>query len=328
MEQPPTKKKPKGLAKTYDRKALLARRWYHFLAPKYWPTWLLLGFLRATVFLPYSCIITLGKALGLLFMTLVPSRKKIADINLALCFPELSEEKRRKLLKESFQSTGIGFLEAGLAWWASNQRLKKMLVVKDKEYLLSAKSQGNGTLLLTCHFTTIELGIRLLSLTTKTNVMYRPQKNTLFEWALQKNRARYVAKNIEKRDLKGMLKALKEKDSVTAYTPDQDTTKNLSVFAPFFGVPASTITATAFFTEKTKCAILPGFYYRDMITHRCTLEFYEPLKDYPSGEAIADATRINKLIEDAIRKHPEQYMWTHRRFKTQPDGSPKANLYR
>lgn len=323
-----SKKKPKGLAKTYDYETLLNHRWYDFLAPKYWATWLLLGFLRAAVFLPYPSILFLGKGLGFLFMILVPRRRKIANINLTLCFPDLSDNERKKLLKKSFQSAGIGFLEAGLAWWASDKRLKKMLLIKGEEHLVSAKALNKGVLCVTCHFTTIELGIRLASFVTKMNLMYRPQKNQLFEWVLQQNRKRYVSSSIERRDLRGMLKALKEKDSIMFYTPDQDTTKDLSIFAPFFKVPASTITATSFFAEKTGCSVPPAFYYRDEKKKRYILEYLPPLKNFPSNDLVVDATRINAIIENAIRKHPEQYMWTHRRFKTQLDGSTQGGLYK
>ena len=323
-----SKKKPKGLATYYDRETLIKHRWHQFLAPRYWPTWLFIGFLRITAFLPYSTILFLGKNLGRLFMIVVPSRKKIAATNLKLCFPELSETERNYLLKKSFESTGIGLLEAGLAWWASDKRLKKMFIVNGLENLEKAKATHKGILIITCHFTMIELGIRLSSLITTTNVMYRPQKNHLFEWVLQKRRNNYVKNNIAKRDLRGMLKAIKNKDEIMCYTPDQDTSRNLSVFAPFFGVPASTITATSYFAEKTECSVVPGFYYRDDKEQKYFADFLPALENFPTGDAIADATRINKIIEDAIRKHPEQYMWTHRRFKTQPNDSAIGNIYK
>lgn len=277
---------------------------------------------------PYATILFLGKQLGRLFMLVVPSRKKIATINLKLCFPELSEIERNDILKKSFESTGIGLLEAGLAWWGSDKRLKKMLMVNGQANLEKTKNANKGILIITCHFTMIELGIRLSSLLATTNILYRPQKNVLFEWILQKRRSKYVKENITRGDVRGMLKTIKKKDALMAYTPDQDTSKDLSVFAPFFGVPASTITATSYFAEKTGCSVIPGFYYRHENEKKYSVNFLPPLEDFPTGNDIPDATRINKIIEVAIRKHPEQYMWTHRRFKTQANDSAIVNIYR
>lgn len=310
-----------------DNEKILVKHWYHFLAPRFWPTWIIIGLLRISVFLPYSMMLFFGKRLGRLLMHLAHSRKNIAKVNLTLCFPELSAEERNRLLKKSFESIGIGFFETALAWWGSNKRLKKMVIIQGQDNLEKVKKDARGTLTPTCHFTSIELGIRFFTFITKANLMYRPQKNTLFEWILQKRRARYVNQSIHRRDIRKMLQALRDPEAVMCYTPDQDSSKHLSVFAPFFGIPASTITATSYFAKKIGCDVIPVFYYRDEKTKKYILDCHPTVNEFPTENDITDATRINKIIESAIRKYPEQYMWTHRRFKTQPDGAAKASLY-
>lgn len=299
---------------------LLKKQWTHFLSPRYWLTWLILGFLRLCAVFPYSVLLFLGKTVGYLFMWCIPKRRKVTTINLALCFPDLNILQRKKMLHDCFKSAGIGLLEMGLAWWGSDTRLKKMVHVNGLKHLNAAKTHKTGVLVATCHFTSIELGIRLLSFCTPINVMYRPQDNELFEWMLQKRRSRYVREGITRKDIRGMLRALKQTDAIMCYTPDQDMGRDSSVFAPFFGILASTVVGTNYFIKKTGSVLLPGFYYRHEKEQRYSLNFLPVLDNFPSGDNMADATRINKIIEEAILLHPEQYMWQHRRFKTRPEG--------
>ncbi len=300
---------------------ILAKKWYNFLAIKYWPMWLALGLLRLSTYLPYRGMLGLGKILGYLFMWILPKKRRITATNLRLCFPHLSETARDKLLHESFTSAGIGLLETALAWWASDKRLRKQAHIEGTEFLAAAIAQNNGVMLMTAHFTSIELGIRLLSFAGPVCVMYRPQNNQLFEWVLQRARRHYVVEGITRYDAAGMLRCLRAGHAI-CYTPDQDYGRISSVFAPFFGVQAASVTGTSRFLKRTKSPLLPGFYYRDSKTQTYYLQIYPALNDFPSDDEVADATRINQLIEQAIMKHPEQYMWQHRRFKTRPIGEP------
>jgi len=301
------------------------KRWYHFLAPRYWPIWFFAGFLFLLAQLPYSLLLRIGSFFGWALMLALPKRKKVTDINLALCFPELSEEARNNLCKNSFRSNGIGLCELALAWFASDKRLKKMVTATGLENLATAKSQDHGVLTVTCHFTSIELGLRLLSFYTPLNIMYRPQDNLCFEWILSHRRRHYIRECISRRNMHGMMRALKQKDAIMCYTPDQDMGKDGTIFAPFFGVQANTVIGTNYFAKRTGAAVLPGFYYRLEKDKKYLLNFLPILSDFPSDNAIEDATRINQLIENAILKHPEQYMWQHRRFKTRPPG--EENFY-
>lgn len=299
--------------------------WYRLLAPRYWATWLFFGLLRVLALLPYSLLLKIGKGLGYVIMRVLPKRKKITEINLRLCFPALSEAARQKLCLDSFISNGIGICELALAWYASDKRLKKMLTIVGRENLENALAQKKGILLTTCHFTSIELGIRLISLVTPIKIIYRPQDNDCFESLLQKRRARYVKECIYRRNMHGLMRALKSAETPICYTPDQDMGKDGAVFAPFFGIQANTVVGTNYLVKRTGAILVPGFYYRDEKNKQYRLECLPTLTEFPSGDDVADATRINKIIETAILKQPEQYMWQHRRFKTRPEG--QASMY-
>jgi KDO2-lipid IV(A) lauroyltransferase len=302
------------------RRHSLDFKWHEFLAPRFWPTWLLFVVLRLAVLLPYGGLLRVGRALGYIAMKVLKKRRKIAEINLRLCFPELTEDQRQKLLIENFAASGMGFLEMALAWWGSDKRLKKLCVAQGLENLDLAKQKDVGVLLVTGHFTSIELCIRLLSFYTPICVMYRPQNNKLFEWMLQRARRHYVVEGIERYDIRGMLRRLKNKD-VVCYTPDQDYgSDNNSVFAPLFGNLANTVTGTARFARHTGAIILPTFYWRNLNTKKYYIDFQPSLRNYPVTNEMENATRINQIIELAIRQHPEQYMWQHRRFKTASAG--------
>ncbi len=263
----------------------------------------------------------LGKGCGRLIRMLLVKRRKITAMNIALCFPELDAKAQQQLLKRNYDSVGLGLFETALAWFASDKRLQKLTDQVSFDTLYAAMKNNTGVLLMTCHFTMIELGIRLLSMHAPIGVMYRPQNNDLFEWCLQRARRKYVNWNIERYDVRGMLKYLRD-DHVICYTPDQDYGADASVFAPFFGIPAATVSGTSRFIKHRHGLVVPGFYYRNA-NNRYSLYTLPAVENFPSDDPIADATRTNQILEHAIRQHPEQYMWQHRRFKTRPTNAAK-----
>ncbi len=305
----------------HDSTTILSKKWYHFLSPRYWALWFALGLLRLCICLPYGALMRLGQGLGLLVMHVLPKRRHITAVNLKLCFPHLSEAERAQMMRESFKSAGMGLMETALAWWASDDYLRKKLVVNGIEHIVAAKQKQQGLMFMTGHFTSIELGIRLLSFCTPIYVMYRPQNSKLFEWILQRARKGYVVGGITRYDARGMLKTL-HGDNAICYTPDQDYGRLSSVFAPFFNVPAASVTGTSRFIKRSGAAVVPGFYYRHLATKQYSLNFFPALENFPSEDDVQDATRVNQIIEQAILKAPTQYMWQHRRFKTRPEGVP------
>lgn len=293
-----------------------------FLSPKYWPLWLFAGVLRLLTALPYSWQLKMGRCIGwLLFHTSGKSRRT-AETNLKLCFPELAAEQRHQLLQHSFASVGIAIFETGMGWWATKTRLQRIPIhIQGLEHVTKALAQGRGVMLCSPHFTTLELAGRLFSERLPIAVMYRPQKKAFLEYlahrALQKNYKRVIARS----DIRGMIAALKQQE-VIWYAADVDAGSKNSVFVPFFGVLAASITATPRYAKITGAAAIPAFFYRNQQGGYDVILKPE-LDNFPSPDIEDDVLRINQTFEEAIRVRPEQYLWQYKRFKTRPLGEQR-----
>jgi KDO2-lipid IV(A) lauroyltransferase len=141
---------------------------------------------------------------------------------------------------------------------------------------------------------------------------------------MTKARNRIFGRAIDRHDLRGVVRRIKAGNNVW-YSPDQDFGRNASVFAPFFGINAATIKLTAKIARMTGAPVMPLIFHRNPDDRTYTLEYLPALQHFPSGDEVADATQVNAVIEAAIRRHPEQYLWLHRRFKTRPRG--EAGFY-
>ncbi|MDH5358075.1 MAG: LpxL/LpxP family Kdo(2)-lipid IV(A) lauroyl/palmitoleoyl acyltransferase [Gammaproteobacteria bacterium] len=295
-----------------------------FLHPRFWPSWLGLFLMRLSIYLPAKMQLWAGRILSLLMMPFMTARKKIARRNLELCFPELSDQQRQDLLKDNFRTMGMMLIETALSWWASDASLQKRVRYEGLEHLDTALAKGKGVILLTGHFTSMELGGRLIMLKTPCYVMFRELNNPLFNAVMMKSRTHHSEGIVLRDDPRSMVRALR-KNKVVWYAPDQDFGPKMSLFARFFGVQAATVPATARIVKMSGAAVIP-FVPRREKDGSYTLSLGEPLRDYPTGDDLADAQRINDLIEQEVRKSPAQYLWVHRRFKTQPEG--KGLLYK
>lgn len=306
-----------------DRPRFRAR----FLHPRFWLLWLGLGLLWLLVQLPYVCLLWLGRGLGALMFHLAGSRRRIARRNLELCFPELSEARREQLLRENFASTGIAFFEMAMSWWWPRQRLARLARIEGLEHLQRAQAEGQGVILMAFHFTTLEIGAALLGQRQTIDGMYREHSNPVFDYVQRRGRERHNADAtaIEREDIRAMLRVLRAGRAIW-YAPDQDYGRKQSLFAPLFGIPAATVTATTKFARLGKARVVPFSQARLADGSGYRLVIHPPLEDFPGESEEADCRRINQLVEQAIRQQPEQYLWAHRRFKTRPDGEP--SLYR
>lgn len=269
---------------------------------------------------PYSWQLRLGQGIGRLGMRLARSRRRIAEINLAICFPHLSPSQRTALLKEHFAALGIGLFETALAWWGSDEKVSNLVQIEGLEHFDRAMAQGKGVILLTGHFTHLELGARFFSLHRPFHAMYRPHKNLLYETIVRQAREhRSRRRTLTRDDIRGMLRALRQGQAVW-YAPDQNYGSKHSVFVPFFGEPALTITATSRLAQMSGAPVVPYFPQRLPGAAGYRLTILPALENFPGEDATADALRINRLIEEWISWIPEQYLWVHRRFKTRPPG--------
>ncbi|HKM16316.1 MAG TPA: LpxL/LpxP family Kdo(2)-lipid IV(A) lauroyl/palmitoleoyl acyltransferase [Marinospirillum sp.] len=293
--------------------------------PRYWGTWLIIGFLTITAYLPWPVKIFFGKGLGYLAMYAAGRRRHITEVNIKLCFPEKTAKEQKKLVKECFLANGIGIFETATALVRGISFLKKRVTFKGREHLDKILAEGKGAIILGVHFSALDLGGALHGLFFTGDSIYKPHKNAVFNRFIERGRTQYFEEQIPSSDLKKLVRRVKN-GKVCWYSPDQDFGRDVSVFAPFFGVEAASIVMTARIARMAKVQVLPLRIHRNPDNYTYTLEYLPPLENFPSGDDVADATQVNKVIEAMIRINPEQYLWMHRRFKTRPD--PKSpSLY-
>ncbi len=290
------------------------------LHPRYWLIWFAFGIWRLITLLPFSVLLVIGKGIGLIFHAIPSRRKIIAQRNIEICFPELSDTEREALLRANFISTGIAVMEVGIAWWWSKKRFSRLMQFEGLEHLEAVKDRG--VMVLGIHYTSLEVGAAALSSKWKMDGMYRAHGNAVYDFLQARGRLNQsIGDNsvFERRDVRGTMKALKNGHSLW-YGPDQDYGLRQGLFAPFFSVQAATVYATARFAEKTGAAVVPFSHIRLPGSQGYKITVYPALEDFPSGDDLVDATRINRLVEKFIRLQPDQYLWVHRRFKNRPEG--------
>lgn len=292
------------------------------LHPRYWLTWLGIGALWLVVLLPYPLLLRIGRLIGHLALRVMKRRASIAARNIELCFPELDEKARRELVVKNFESVGMGFLETGMAWFWPNWRIERWFSVKGLENIKAIQEQHRGILLLGVHFLTLELGARIFGINEPGIGVYRPNDNPLLDWLQTWGRMRSNKSMIDRKDLKGMIKALK-KGEVVWYAPDHDYGPRASVFVPFFAVEQAATTAGTWMLTKTSgAAILPFVPRRKADGSGYEMILMEPEFNPPVDDAQTTAAWMNKVVERCVMMAPDQYMWLHRRFKTRPEGVP------
>jgi len=290
------------------------------LRPKTWPLWIVLGLLRLMLLLPWSVLMKIGpKMADLVYMFIPQKRRNILTTNLELCFPELSDSEREQLAQQHIHAMGKGVIDLGLAWWASRRRLEPLAHFQGLEHLQKAMDEGKGVILLSAHFTSVEMSGRLISHHFPIDTVYRHSEKPFTEHLLHVNRERHSATTIHKNNVRGMIRSLKQGHAIW-YAPDQNMGTDKPLFVPFLGVETATNTATSALSRITGAAVIPFLCLRRRDGKGYDLELSPPLENFPSGDERQDAIRINKIFETWIRRQPEDYFWMHRRFKQRPKG--------
>jgi len=285
--------------------------------PRHWPAWSGLAIMWLAARLPWPLQRALGRAVGAAAFLLAGERRRAARINLALCFPAMPEAQRETLLRASFHDFGIGLFEFTRAWWGSVAPMRRTVRIEGLDAVEAIRAQGRGVLLVSGHFLTLEICGRLMCDHLPLAGMYRRHRGPVMEWAVKRGRLRYASAMFANAELRPAMRHLKQ-GGILWYAPDQDMRGKDTVFAPFFGVPAATITATHQFARLTGCAVVPFFHRREGADY--VLRLGTPLEGFPSDDATADSTRVNAAIEAMVREAPSQYLWIHRRFKRRPPG--------
>lgn len=292
------------------------------LHPRYWLTWCGIGLLWLVVQLPYPVLYRLGCGMGRLAMRLMKRRVRIAHRNLELCFPKMPEQERQEMVKKNFESVGMGLMETGMAWFWPDSRINRWVDVTGMDNTKMHFAEGKGILLIGVHFLTLELGARVFGMHIPGIGVYRPNDNPLLDWLQTWGRLRSNKTMIDRKDLKGMVRALKSGD-VVWYAPDHDYGPRSSVFVPFFAVEqTATTTGTWMLAKMSKACLVPFVPRRKPDGKGYELIMLEGETTPPLETAEETAAWMNKIVERCILMAPEQYMWLHRRFKTRPDGVP------
>jgi KDO2-lipid IV(A) lauroyltransferase len=284
------------------------------LAPRYWPTWAGLGILRLLALLPYSWLVRTGEAVGMLMRRLPLQFIGTARRNMELCLPEMDAREREKLLTRHFRSLGVALMEIPFAWWADPRTIDGIVKIEGREHIESALQRGKGVILLTAHFTPLEMGGRILARVAPVKFLYRPTKNEVIARFLSRCRKRHGGDPIARDDIRTLITALKRNECVW-YAPDQCYRKKGAEMVPLFGIPAATNTLTSRLARMTGAAVLPYFFERLPGTQGYRAVIHPPLENFPTDSPAADTARFHRLIEAQVRNVPEQYLWIHRRFK-------------
>jgi len=286
-------------------------------------TRLLLAVLWLFHWLPLGLQARIGNGFGRLGHRVVSSRRKVALRNLELCFPELSSPEREHLGREHFRWLGRSLLERGLLWYASPERLKRLIRVEGDVHL--AERSERPVMWLAPHFMGLDVaGASVLLFQKRKGIsIYQRQSDPVMDAALRRGRLRLGNAEIFSRDQAGkaLVRAIRKGDGFFNL-PDMDFGTRDAAFVPFFGVPAVTLLAPSRLAKALNMVVQPvigeilpgGQGYR--------VRFEEPWSDFPTDDPVADAARMNRWIEAEIRRNPAQYLWVHRRFKTRPPGEP------
>jgi KDO2-lipid IV(A) lauroyltransferase len=292
------------------------------LVPRHWPAWMGVGVIWLMARLPHAVLMWVGRCLGALVLRFPSARRRIAEINIALCFPQLDRRSLDRMVDTNLRDIGLMLVEFALGWMASDRAMARIPVsIEGIEHLESARAQGRGVLLVGGHFSHLELCARLVSQRIRIAGMYRKMDSAVFEWTVLRARLHYAQAMFDKDDIRGTVKYLRGGGTLW-YAPDQDMRSKDSVFVPFFGIPAATITATHHLARLSGAMVIPFFHHRLPGSRGYALRLGAPLADFPGVDVLSDTARVNSCIEQMVREAPEQYLWVHKRFKTRPPGQP------
>ena len=293
-----------------------------YLRPRYGLSWIGLGFMRLVSWLPLPLIAVLGGGLGMLLYALHAPRRHIVNVNIRRCFPERTPAEQTRIARRHFRAFGQTLLDIGVSWWASESRLRRITRFRGREHFDDALREKQNIILLAPHFLGLDVGGIRISADRPIVSVFRHPVNELFATVVHRARTRFGAHLVEHNKPFTTLVRMVRSGMPLYYLPDQDAGRRNSVFAPFFGILAATFAVLPRLAEMTDAVVIPCITRQLSWGRGYEIEFRPALKDFPSGDPVADTTRMNKEIEIAVREKPEQYFWLHKRFKTRPKGEP------
>lgn len=281
-----------------------------------------MGVLRLICLLPHALSMGIGRLIGRAAHAVGGTRRAIVRRNIELCFPHLTAGERDALTKRHFLALGMSIIEMGLGRWGSDRLHMRLGHIEGMQHIDAAMKAGKGIILLSAHFTTLEIMGRVLEQEGPTfAAVYRKNRSAFITELQRTGRERSADETIEKRDIKKMVRRLRQ-GGIVWYAPDQSYDRKGAEVIEFFGVPSMHTTATSVLARLGKAVALPFFPQR-LADGSYKFQILPPLEDFPSGDSAEDTRKYVGVLEEHIRSCPEQYLWVHRKFKNLPDGYPE-----
>jgi Kdo2-lipid IVA lauroyltransferase/acyltransferase len=281
-----------------------------------------LAFIWLLHFLPLALLAPLGRGFGMLLYVLAAERRRVVHKNLASCFPEQSADERTRLARRHFQALGRSLLERGIIWWSSRERVMRVVRLEGEEHWRAHAKEP--VVWLAPHFVGLDMGGTRLAAEHRAISVYSRQKNPAFDAVLYHGRTRFVMPELFSRQdgIRPVIKAMRT-GLPFYYLPDMDFGERDSIFVPFFGVRAATITGLSRIARMGRARVIPTVTYQLPGSQGYVLKFYPAWENFPTDDIEADTRRMNAFIEQCVLEHPEQYFWVHKRFKTRPPGEAR-----
>jgi len=275
---------------------------------------------------PTAARLRWGRALGWLSMRLLRSRVHIVRTNLALCFPDQSEQERERWTRRHFHLLAQSVVDRGLCWFGTPEAIRETIALNGFEHLENALHDQRRILLLAPHFIGLDAAATRMTMdVVESATMYTRQSDPAVDQIVRDGRARFNKVHLisRKDGVRGLIRQLRAGFPVY-YLPDMDFGRSGAIFSPFFGVQAATLPTTPHIARTWDAAVIPVISRLDLDTGKYQVDVLPPLEDFPGDQSTEEATaRLNQLIENWVRADPPQYYWVHRRFKTRPEGQPK-----
>ncbi len=296
-----------------------------YLHPRYWGVWFAVLLLFLISLLPRFLQDGLANVLGDFFRKVNAKRRRIARINIELCFPELSPVQREDFLVQYYRHHVRSLLAFGLIWWGSKAKLERRIVIRGQENIERSISNNRSVIFLAAHSLGLEAAISCVAMQYLGSGVFKPMKNKLVDWFVARGRSRHGSYLYSRKaGLRPIIKDVRA-GNVMFYLPDEDLGRERSIFAPYFGVEKATVPVLGKMAKVCKADVLPCMAEYDVKTRRYIIHILPPLKDFPSGDDYRDTVAMNVALEEIVRLCPTQYFWMMKLFKTRPQG--QAGIY-
>ncbi len=267
----------------------------------------------------------LADLIALIFWLVIPKRRHVTLTNLRLCFPQKTEAERRRIARSFYRKLMRAALDHGVLWSGTRDEVARLVRFENIETITDTVAAGEHLIVIAPHFVGLDAAGIGLNLHVRGCSLYQQQANPAWDEAALEGRMRFsnpelIAKH-GRGDLKDVIRAMR-KGLPFYYLPDLDHGRRNSIFVPFFGVPAATIPMACRLARITKARVCMCI--AEMTPEGYTVHISHLWENYPTGDVQADTRRITAELEKWILKFPDQYLWSHRRFKTRPEGEPSV----